>query len=76
MTEHETCEGCRYNKYPLCEGTKMEDGNFMNIENLRPIFNCGRKDSDNIMDFSIKFKSELELKIEGLEVRIVELESK
>ena len=73
MTEHEICKGCIFNKYPLCEGTKMEDGTFMNISNLNVVFECGQKDKE-MTDFSIKYKSELELKIEELEARIIELE--
>ena len=67
MVKHKVCKECQYNKYPLCEGTKMDTGNFMNIENLRPGFECGQKDDPNITDFSIKIKSDLELRVEVLE---------
>ena len=75
MTEHEVCKGCKWNNYPVCNGIIMFDGNPMNIEKLRPTFQCERKDLDNIDDFSIKPKSPLELKIEELEARIRALES-
>ncbi len=52
MVEHETCIGCQWNNYPTCRGTIMEDGNEMNITQLRPIFTCGQKDLLNITDFS------------------------
>jgi len=74
MVEHEVCIGCQWNKYPLCEGTKMADGKFMNIENLKPNFQCGQKDVVELTDFSIVKKSDLELRIDDLELRIAELE--
>lgn len=76
MVEHEVCIGCPYNQYPLCYGTKMFDGNYMNIENLKGGFKCGQKDELELKDFSIKKKSTLDLKIEELEARIIELEGK
>ena len=76
MTEHEVCKGCRWNNYPICLGTKMFDGNFMNIERMRHGFNCGQKDLLEAKDFSIHVKSETELKIEELEARLLELENK
>lgn len=54
----------------------MFDGNEMNIENLRVGFECGQKDIPELKDFSIKIKSEADLKIEALEERIIELENK
>lgn len=48
----------------------MEDGSEMNIEKLRSGFQCGQKDDNNITDFSIKFKSDLELKIDDLQEQI------
>ena len=74
MTEHEVCKGCQWNKYPLCEGIKMFNGEFMNIENIRPVFECGQKDILEAKDLSITVKSPLELKIEELEARITGLE--
>lgn len=74
MVEHKICKGCRFNKYPLCEGTKMGDGNYMNIENLKPIFQCGQKNELEFTDFSIIEKSNIELRIEDLERKIIELE--
>lgn len=76
MTEHKICKGCKYNRYPLCYGTKMYDGEYMNIENLKESFNCGQKDEPELTDFSIKTKSELELRIEELELKINKLEEK
>lgn len=67
--EHKICEDCKWNKYPLCMGIKMED--YMNIENLNDDFQCGQKDLDNMMDFSIREKTKLEL----LEERVETLES-
>lgn len=61
------CDGCPWNRYPICEGTKMEDGRFMNIENLKPLFECGQKDIAVMSDFTIK-KTELELLKERVEV--------
>lgn len=66
MTEHKVCKGCRWNEYPICKGTKMEYG-YINIENRKPGFQCGQKDDSNMRDFSIKIKSELELRVEVLE---------
>ena len=74
--ENKICKGCQYNKYPLCEGTKMFDGNYMNIENLRKGFECGQKDYPELKDFSIKIKTTLELKIEELEEKINRLEER
>jgi len=68
--EHKICEKCKWNKYPLCMGTKMKTEKFMNIENLNDDFQCGRKELDNIKDFSIIEKTEIEL----LKERIQELE--
>ncbi len=76
MVEHEICKGCKFNKYPLCEGTKMFDGNYMNIENLNDGFVCGQKDKSELTDFSTVKKSSLELKVEELESRINTLENK
>ena len=76
MTEHEICKGCNWNKYPLCEGIKMYDGNFMNIENLTDQFQCGLKDKKEMIYQSIVTKSEAELKIEDLEARLAAVESK
>jgi glycine cleavage system regulatory protein len=70
MVQHEVCIGCRYNNYPECLGTIMDDGNPMNIENLRSGFQCGQKNEPEMMDFSIKIKSDLELKLEELEAKI------
>ena len=74
MSEHKVCLECRWNDYPNCLGTIMDDGNYMNIENQRPGFQCGQKDDVNITDFSIVKKSVPELKIEELEARIMALE--
>lgn len=73
MVEHKICKGCKYNNYPTCKGMIMHDGNEMNIEKLRPGFQCGQKDMDNITDFSIKVKSKLELKIDDLQEQINQL---
>lgn len=69
MTEHKECKECQWNKYPLCEGTVMPTGKFMNIEYLTVGFNCGKKFTDH----SIKVKSDLELRVEKLEKDIKEL---
>lgn len=74
MTEHRTCEGCDWNDYPLCLGTKMNNGNWMKIDKMRPGFTCGQKDEEEIVDFSERVKSAEELKIEELEARIEALE--
>ena len=76
MSEHKVCKDCRWNKYPSCLGFKMFSGEFMNIENLRPTFNCGQKDNIELTDFSIVKKSELELRVEELEQKIAILEEK
>ena len=73
MTEHKVCKGCRWNKYPECLGTIMMDGIFMNIENLKIGFECGQKEDDKMMDFSIKPKSDLELRVEALEEKTKDL---
>lgn len=73
MSEHKICKGCKYNNYPTCKGTIMNDGNEMNIENLKSGFQCGQKDMDNITDFSVKTKSDLELKINDLQEQINQL---
>lgn len=76
MPEHKVCKECYWNDYPHCLGTIMEDGSYMNIENLKPGFNCGQKELLIPADFTIRKKSDLELKIDELESRIEELESK
>lgn len=76
MSEHKNCIDCQYNNYPLCQGTKMEDENYMNIEKLKRGFICGQKDHEKLTDFSIKYKSDLELKVEALEAKILKLEEK
>lgn len=73
MTEHKVCEGCQWNNYPICLGTKMFNGNYMNIENLKEGFQCGQKDLDSITDFSIQVKSDLELKLDDLQQQINDL---
>ena len=76
MVEHKVCKGCHWNKYPYCHGTIMMNGNYMNIENQKPGFHCGKKDEAELTDFSIYIKSESESKIEELEARILSLELK
>ena len=71
---HKLCEKCRWNNYPVCTGTIMFDGSEMNIENLRPGFNCGQKDSDTPTDLRPR-KTDLELRVEALEEAINELSS-
>jgi hypothetical protein len=71
--EHKICKGCRWNKYPLCEGTRMDTEKFMNIENLKTNFKCGQKDRDNIDDLSFRPKTEIELRIEALEEKTKDL---
>ena len=71
--EHKICKGCQYNHYPECHGTKMFGGNYMNIENLKPMFQCGQKNDSILTDFSFKPKSELELRIEALEEKTKDL---
>ena len=75
MTENKICRECRWNKYPICEGIIMMNGNFMNIEKLRSSFKCGQKDKVDICDLMPK-KSKIELKLEELEVKIKILEEK
>jgi len=70
MTEHKICKDCKWNNYPECKGTIVGNGTFMNIENLKEGFQCGQKDDDIPMDFSIKKKSEFEL----LKEKVLELE--
>ena len=74
MTEHKICKDCKWNEYPLCKGTIMPNGEYMNIENIKPIFKCGQKEELELNDMSIERKSDLDLKIEELETRINELE--
>lgn len=74
MPEHKVCKGCRWNGYPICLGTILDSGNNMNIENLRPGFQCGQKENSVINDLSIKIKLELDLKLEDIEARIKVLE--
>lgn len=76
MVEHKVCKGCQHNHYPECHGTIMDDGKYMNIENLRPSFGCGQKYDSKITDFSIVRKSEIEIRIEELENKIKILEEK
>lgn len=70
--EHKTCKNCKWNEYPICKGTIMDDGNYMNIENLKPNFRCGQKDLLELTNFSIQEKSKLEL----LEKKVLEIEKK
>jgi hypothetical protein len=72
---HKECENCRWEKFPECLGTKMADGRFMNIENLRVGFQCGQKDDSEVTDFSIIRKSALELKIDDLQEQINNLKT-
>lgn len=72
--EHKICEGCQWNNYPECYGTKMETGLYMNIGNLSKGFGCGQKDELKITDFSIIIKSDLELRVESLEEKTKDLE--
>jgi len=76
MGEHKVCKGCQHNNYPICKGTIMFDGNEMNIEKLKFNFRCGQKDDSNITDFSVKYKSEADLKIEELEEKIKLIEER
>ena len=70
MTEHKVCVGCKWNEYPLCKGSIMLDGNYMNIDKLHEEFQCGVKLRDTPKDHSIIEKSKIEL----LEDRIKVLE--
>ena len=71
--ENKICKGCPYNHYPECYGTKMFNGNYIKIDNLREGFECGQKDDPELKDFSIKIKTPLELRVEELEAKIDEL---
>jgi hypothetical protein len=51
----------------------MGTGNEMNIENLSVNFQCGQKEDIEITNFSIKVKSDLELRIEVLEEKTKDL---
>ena len=74
--EHKTCKGCKWNNYPACKGTII-DGIEMNIEKLNISFLCGVKDMDNIHEISrMPSKSDLELRVEVLEEKVNELETK
>lgn len=72
MVEHEVCVGCQYNQYPECYGTKMTDGNYMNIENLSVGFICGQKYKLRLMDFSSKRKTKNDKRIDFLYTKTVE----
>jgi len=76
MPEHESCKGCRWNAYPLCNGTIMISGDYMNIENLRKNFECGQKIISILTDHSLVFKTDVDKKMEELEARIEELETR
>jgi len=76
MTEHKTCKGCKWNNYPYCNGLILHNGEYMKIDDKKPSFECGLKEDISITDLSIVKKSELELKINELEQRIAELETK
>ena len=76
MTENKICKECPYNHYPECYGTKMDGGNYMKIDALKEGFECGQKDEPELFDFSIKRKTEAELKIEELEARLEAVEEK
>ena len=76
MSEHKVCKGCIWNHYPECYGTIMDSEKYMKIDKLKPDFECGQKDLDGITDFSIKTKSDLELRMEEVETKILELEAK
>lgn len=74
--EHEVCKGCKWNNYPLCNGT-IVDGIKMNIEKLNIGFQCGVKDRESPYIYSkIPQKSDLELKIEELQNQINKLKEK
>ena len=76
MVENKVCKECPYNHYPESYGTKMFDGNYMNIENLKIGFECGQKDDPELKDFSIRNKTPDQLKIEELELRLKKLEER
>jgi hypothetical protein len=76
MVEHKTCIGCKWNNYPTCRGIIMDTGNEMPIDNLSQGFNCGVRDLLEVVDFSREIKSELKIKTEELEERIIALEEK
>lgn len=61
MPEHEICIGCKWNNYPICNGTVINDVN-LRIDNLSPRFKCGVKDRDYIHYINTSLeKSEVEL---------------
>ena len=74
--EHKTCVGCRWNNYPICDGTIMGSGDEMNIEKLSINFRCGQKYLLDVSDYSIK-PTEIELlqqEVLDLKLRIENLE--
>ena len=74
MTEHKICKDCKWNKYPICEGT-LDNGVPVRIDSLRKEFECGQKFRDIPFDLKVVIeKSALELKIEELEAKINKLE--
>lgn len=76
MVVNIVCIGCQHNNYPTCKGTIMENGNEMNIENIRVDFICGQKSKSVVTDHSIKRKNTEEVIIDGILSRLDIVESK
>ncbi len=74
MTEHELCKGCKWNNYPICDGS-IFDNVKMDISNLDDDFKCGQKYED-LVDDQPAFQDTQKIRIEELEARILELENK
>ena len=74
---NEICKDCKWNKYPNCLGTILEDGSYLNIESgieKEGLFECGVKYKDTPMDFSIIPKT-LEERVKELEEKVNTLEA-
>ena len=76
MVVNEVCIDCQWNKFPLCDGTIDYLGTKMNIENLNEQFQCGQKNNSEISDDRNNNYLSIQERLNKLENRIQQLESK
>lgn len=75
---NKVCEDCKWNAYPECHGTILEDGSYLNIETgieKDSMFVCGVKFRDNI--FYLKpINNTVDQRVKILEEKLAQLEKK
>ncbi len=78
LTTSKLCDGCKWNKFPYCDGMIDQFGSKMRIDRLNEQFRCGQKDKDIVYIETVN-KSELELlqeEVEELKTRLTIIEKK